>query len=62
MSFIAISINALLKQKAALAQQKVAVAGFSELLTEPGQPNDLSIQSRRAGDCFPGILENESRK
>jgi hypothetical protein len=50
------------QQPTALAQQKIAAAGFGELRAKPGQPIELSNQHREAGDCFPKTLENESRE
>jgi hypothetical protein len=62
MLFIAVSIGARWEQQAALAQQKLAAAGFDEVRIEPGQPIETANQNREACDCFPKILENESRE
>jgi hypothetical protein len=38
-----------------------AMAGLEELRIGPGHAINLSIQNRKAGDCFSKLLENESR-
>lgn len=62
MPFIVISIDAQWQQEENLVLQKVELAGFGELRTEPGQPIETSNQYRGAEDCFSGVLENEPRE